>query len=171
MNRRTRILRLTGGWHGLWLLTVMGACSGCGATYAPLASPVTGEVHLDGRPIDMVAVFFIPTDKARHEQGLIGEGQTDANGRFVLKNPDGAETFYKGRFKVTFTRWVGKDGNAVPLTVKPTDVGAEQVLPVPYMTPTLTPIEVDVDANRTNFIFELSSTHKGPPDTPPGAGS
>jgi hypothetical protein len=118
---------------------------------------VTGSVTIDGKPTRGTAVFFIPTDEAKHAAGVIGQGYTDSAGKFVLENPRGEKTFFSGEFKVTFTRYVTKDGKPIPLTMKPSDAGGTQVLPERYMTPAETPFTVEVSAEKTDFSFALES--------------
>lgn len=130
---------------------------GC-SSYQPLAMPVSGVVTVDGQPEPGVWVSFIPTDRDKHIEGFLGIDDTDESGRFVIKNLDGEETFFSGEFKVTFVRFLKQDGSLIRPGEKPSDVGAENVLPERYMTPFLTPFTVEVTRENTEFSFELTTT-------------
>ncbi len=130
--------------------------AGCGS-YPELDTPVGGLVRIDGVPSEGTAVFFIPSDKQKHAEGLIGQGFTDKDGKFALKNARGKDQFYRGEFRVTFTRYIDKKGNPIPIEVKPDDVGATQQLPPDYITPDTTPYTVQVNPQNHTFTFDIKT--------------
>lgn len=131
--------------------------AGCGKSYPALDLPVTGAITLDGKPAFGTSIFFIPTDQDLYVKGMIGQAHTGADGKFTLENEKGAKTFYKGEFKVTFTRYILKNGKPIPMGIKPDDVGAVQQLPPEYINPTMTPHTVTVTDDKHDFTFDLKT--------------
>lgn len=70
------------------------AASGCGAENSFPTAQATGRVTCRGKPVENVRVYFRPTIKqARQESGRVGDGVTDADGRFTIStygSEDGA---------------------------------------------------------------------------------
>ena len=63
-------------------------CSGCGGG-GPKYAPVSGVVTLDGKPFgDGVVVFLPKATDGNPNPGRSSAGETDANGKFVLKTDD-----------------------------------------------------------------------------------
>ena len=147
-------------WSRWWILVLALGASGC-SSYPAVDVPVTGIVRIDGVPSKGTAVFFIPTDRAKHAEGLIGQGFTNEAGEFVLRNPNGEERFFAGEFKVTFTRYLDPKGNPIPIEIKPDDVGAKQQLPSAYINPESTPFTVVVNQDQHVFTFDLKTRGVG----------
>jgi hypothetical protein len=122
----------------LLVLWATGGCSG-GKTGAY----VTGSVALGGQAQDGVRVTFIPMD-AKGDVPPQG-GATQANGNFKFK-------IVPGKYKVTLTKWVDKDGKVPGESEDPTKDFTQmmesgllkQVFPSQYADPSSTPIEVEV---------------------------
>jgi len=68
---------------------LVGACiGGCGGS-GPKYVPVSGVVKIDGKPYGEAVVVFQPKATAANpEPGRGSAGETDANGRFVLKTDE-----------------------------------------------------------------------------------
>ena len=73
-------------FSGLIICTLLlGGCGGGGPVYAP----VSGTVTLDGKPFGDGVVVFLPKATATNPNpGRSSAGETDAQGRFVLKTDE-----------------------------------------------------------------------------------
>jgi hypothetical protein len=71
--------------------------------------PVGGKVTFDGKPQAGIGVSFIPTGGNTESRG--GNGVTDAQGAFALKNYMGQDGVPAGQYVVTFSWIVGPDGS------------------------------------------------------------
>ena len=75
------------GWF--WLVGVVAvSAAGCGRKI-PVA-PVEGTVRLDGRPLEDVAVTFVP-DHLEGTTGPHSSGKTDASGQYQLRCEDAGD--------------------------------------------------------------------------------
>jgi hypothetical protein len=125
------------------LISVL-ATSGCGSG-GKSGADVTGSVALGGQAQDGVRVTFIPM-AAKGDVPPQG-GATQADGKFKFK-------IVPGKYKVTLTKWVDKDGKVPGESEDPTKDFTQmmesgllkQVFPGQYADPSSTPIEVDVPA-------------------------
>lgn len=92
-GRLRRLVRVVG------LIVLVGAAAGCDARRLPV--PVSGNVTLDGRPVEGATVTFhlLGDDK----EGRPATGQTDKTGTFRLRsgNEDGAQP---GEYKVVVVK-------------------------------------------------------------------
>ena len=137
--------------------TILGGIAGCSddAPAAVEVHPVSGTVNVDGQPAAHVTVTFFPADGGGVAEGALGN--TDASGKFNLRTTDGREGAPAGKYRVLFTKVVKPDGTPPAPDEMAADVGAENVLPDVYNSPTDTPIGADVPAGGKTFEFELSS--------------
>ena len=88
--RRENFAFFSSGSAGLWIVAAALATSivGCGES-GPKYVPVSGIVTVDGKPYDKAVVAFLPKSTATNPNpGHSSAGETDANGRFVLKTHD-----------------------------------------------------------------------------------
>jgi hypothetical protein len=82
-----RSVTLSRCWLGLIVVGL--ALTGCGES-GPKYVPVSGVVTLDGKPYgDAVVVFQPKATEGNMNPGRGSAGETDAQGRFVLKTDDG----------------------------------------------------------------------------------
>jgi hypothetical protein len=73
---------------GLWTVSLLAISCGCGGGGAKYA-PVSGVVKLDGKPYGEAVVVFQPKATGENPNpGRGSAGETDANGKFVLKTDD-----------------------------------------------------------------------------------
>jgi hypothetical protein len=129
-------------------LTVLGV-SGCGKR-GPTIAPVSGQVLLDGKPVEGAAVGFIP--KAG---GPMADGTTDAEGRFQLltMNRPGATV---GKHAVTVTK-VKHSGINPDGSIAPGGVATTWLVPQKYSKPTTSNLTAVVEQDGLECVFELSS--------------
>ena len=82
------------------VLLVLFAVTGCGGV-KPI--PVSGNVTLDGKPVDSCGVVFIPVTEGPHAIQELACGQTDMHGQFTLstRKISGA---MPGEYRVTVTK-------------------------------------------------------------------
>jgi hypothetical protein len=111
-----------------WLLVLLfvAGCNGQGIV------PVSGRITLDGRPLANAVVLFEPNDD-RHNPGMGSTGETDADGRYELRQiqPDRAGAVV-GRHRVSIRTAVhGKerDGHELIPAVYNTDSKLECDVP------------------------------------------
>lgn len=81
-------------WPALFLLF---ACVGC--SDRPELSDVRGRVTLDGAPVPLATVEFIP------EKGRPSQGVTDQDGRYVLQHTLDSAGALQGPHKVRISTW------------------------------------------------------------------
>jgi len=88
----------TAGLNAAGLAALVLAMAGCSGAHPELV-PVTGEVYLDGKPVESAAVMFYPEG-----QGKPAWAHTDGTGTFKLttyRDKDGAAV---GPYKVSVTK-------------------------------------------------------------------
>jgi hypothetical protein len=111
-----------------WLLVplVVAGCNGQGI------APVSGRITLDGRPLANAVVLFEPNDD-RHNPGMGSTGETDAYGRYELRQiqPDRAGALV-GRHRVTIRTAVhGKEHNGQELIPRMYNIDSKLECDVP----------------------------------------
>lgn len=125
--------------------TVLIAVVGCGPS-GPTIAEVEGTVTMDGKPLSMASVVFIP------ENGRPAGAITDENGHYVLNFTEGREGAIPGKNKVSITtkRDPGKDvdGNALP--------AYPETVPMKYNTQTELTFVVE-DGKKNQADFSLNS--------------
>jgi hypothetical protein len=143
-----------------WLLAVPLLAAGCGKGSG--ATPLSGTVKLDGRPLANATVQFI----AQNPGGRDALGCTDAKGVFclsTLKTGDGA---FPGRYKVVVQPVTPADAGVAtaPPWAKTRPAAAEVqkpkcpaiTIPPRYSEPGQTVLVQDVPASR-EVVFELEN--------------
>jgi len=134
----------------------------CGCGKPPLLE-ARGRVRLDGKPLEGCKVGFFPDlerfDPERHGFGF---GITDAEGRFVIRHPQGEDGIWAGDYKVTLEAWIDSDGRPVPPDAKPSEVpgGVRNRLPEKYETAGTTPERATIRKGEGN-VFEIEVTSTG----------
>jgi len=79
---------LRGGRAYALALVVLSGLMGAGCSSDYQLAPVSGTVTVDGKPLENVAVSFVP-DTSQATPGPGSSGVTDAQGRFTLKTVAG----------------------------------------------------------------------------------
>lgn len=124
----------------------------------PSLCAVTGTVTIDGKPTEMVMVYFWPEGSQSRDSFLYrhASGKTDAQGRFVLKSGSGAAGIASGSYKVTFSRLAAR-GKPISGDKKATRTGAAETIPTRYCEPDQTPLVATVSSSAKDFSFEVPS--------------
>jgi hypothetical protein len=135
------------------LLTTISALAmfvlaGCGAS-GPEIAGVEGTVFLDGNPLPLAAVVFIP------ENGRPAGATTDAQGHYVLSFSEGRDGAIPGKSRVMITTkrdpWRDENGKDHP--------AGKEVVPMKYNAKS--ELEFIVEPGKSNVAdFQLDS--KGP---------
>lgn len=140
------MLRVTSSEIRRALVTVAILCAaGCGTSSGPIRGAVSGEVTLDGAPIDDGVITFIPTGAT---QGAPA-GTSIAAGRYSLDAGQGP-TVGTHRVEIVANRKTGKKLPAIaPATGEVEEV--EQYLPARYNTQSELKAEIKVGTNTAPF--------------------
>jgi hypothetical protein len=127
----------------VWFLFAL-AVAGCGQGSHPACVPVEGTVTLNGKPLPGAIVEFYPVVAPGEAALPFSRGQTDASGRYQLKcdNRQAGAVVGKHRVVVRLAP-TERDPDAPP---KKTPASA---IPVPYLTASQTPLEVEVAAGQS----------------------
>jgi uncharacterized protein (TIGR03067 family) len=97
---------------------------------------VEGTVTLDGQPLPMAKVEFVPPDKG----GRRARGTTDEDGKYKLVTAGKEEGILAGPYKVVITK----------------KVAGKSVLPAKYGSPDTTPLRFTVKQGRNTLNIELT---------------
>ena len=131
-------------------LCLLGAlCAGCGSS-GPRLTPVEGVVTLDGQPLQGAAVLFEP-----QAGGRPATGETDAQGRFVLKTVEQGDGAQVGMNLVSVAKQAKPDPNVKVEEGEIVPVKFET--PVKYASPKTSGLEVDVQPGMEPVKLELVS--------------
>ncbi len=121
----------------------------------PQMVPVTGEVLLDGKPVEGAAVLFTPDAGGRPADGV-----TDKEGKFSLQTYEPGDGAPLGKYKVAIVgmRQTGIQATADGLSgeVDPGKVREIWFVPRKYSTPETSGIEAEVKRGLTPLKFELA---------------
>jgi hypothetical protein len=136
----------------LFLSTLLFVATGCGPSFKTV--PVSGQVTLDGQPVDGAGVLFVPVGL-----GPTARAVTDAQGRYQLKTNalDGAAP---GKYRVAVMKEtgsgvaVGADGLETAPGVKTV---AKRLLPAIFGDPKTSPLEITIDAANSNANLVMTS--------------
>ena len=140
----------------LLILVGLLGCGGADQSQGlPATVPVTGQVTLDGAPIEGAVVTFVPTGKT---MGIECVGRTDDTGMYTPKQTRGGEGVPPGTYTVVISRFL-RDGK--PVTSTAPGAGAMGVLPesLPpkYSDPTVTKLTATVPDEGGTIDFALES--------------
>lgn len=120
---------------------------------------VGGTIQLDGKPLADAGIEFWPTE----EMTGTFSSKTDSEGRYRLMSRDG-EWVKPGRYTVTVTKLVNKQGKVVDFKNNPSDreyffiPGAlRNILPPVYGDPNKSPLNAEVKPGDNDIPFELKS--------------
>jgi hypothetical protein len=114
----------------------IGGCDSSGGGTLPRLVPVTGKVTYKGKPVGKGIVRFEPDGVGREASGTI-----QPDGSFVLTTNKQGDGVVAGHHRVSI---VGTG---------PTP--ARELIPKPYTQASTSKLEVDVDAEHTEFSLDL----------------
>jgi hypothetical protein len=100
--------------------------TGCGRSGDSETVPVAGTIIVDGRPAGYASIQFLPVE---HTLGNGGGAITDANGRYSIVTPKKTNGLAPGKYKITISRRLNKDGSPADPKIPPADSAAAESLP------------------------------------------
>jgi hypothetical protein len=149
-------------WLPLACLAMLaaGSVSGCGSR-RPTPVQVSGQVTLDGKPVDAAAVTLMPDGGGRPASGT-----TDASGAFKLSTFTAGDGALPGEYTAVVTKYDAKAGAAAP----PTDGAGEglmgampevtkSLLPEAYSSPKTSGLKVSVKKGMPAIQLALSAAN------------
>jgi len=92
---------------GLAGLALLLAAAGCSDKHTPI--PVSGEVTLDGQPVEAATVYFYAVGDLK--EGRTATGQTDKEGKFRLSTLGTNDGALPGNYKVVVSKYVPSKPN------------------------------------------------------------
>jgi len=147
--------------RNLYCLMVLSAVlvvgGGCGR---PAPRTVTGTVMINGKTADGVHVMFYPTVEGELDKLTYGNAITDAKGKFTVQNNHLEEGLPAGDYRVTFLRYIDRNGKTLPPNVKPDEVGGRQQVAEEYTKRDKTPEIATIPAGGKDFTFEIPAGKK-----------
>jgi len=126
-----------------WVATMI-LLAGCGSKTGPDVGTVTGQVSLDGKPLEGVNVVFQP------ETGRPSIGKTDRSGKYELTYSASRTGAQVGRHSVVIEP-AGPESDAAPVA------DAKNTRSIPARYNARTELTADVKPGRNTLHFELSS--------------
>ncbi len=139
------------------LVATLTGCGGAAVESNPLPAtvPVTGVLRLDGKPLSLATVLFVPSGATK---GVECVGFTDDEGKFSLEQIRGGKGAPPGEYRVAVSRYL-KNGEPVKLGPDefPANVGAVESMPLKYSSPTESILVVTVPPSGGEIPVELKS--------------
>jgi hypothetical protein len=151
----------------IWLRSLLGAVlvaalavlAGCSSRSGKV--PVTGSVLVDGAPGSLTIVTFWAEDP-NAPAGSGGRVVADVRGEFAIGAADKDSGLAPGSYKVTFSRFLDKNGKAVYGGGKKSEaeyeVPSKESIPEPYRDKATTPVSIRVARDSNAFKLEVSTT-------------
>ncbi|MBN9121515.1 MAG: hypothetical protein J0I06_20595 [Planctomycetes bacterium] len=122
--------------------------------------PVTGSVLVDGAPGSLTVLTFWPEDP-NAPAGTGGRVMADEKGQFVIGEKEKDTGLMPGNYKVTFSRFVDRNGKAVHGGGKKNEADSEvpskESIPEKYRDRASTPASAQVSSSSTEFRFEIAT--------------
>lgn len=144
------------------LATAMLVMSGCGGDSEPAvegAVPVTGTITLDGSPVTMASVMFVPTQGGTG-QAMTATAITDASGKYELTTKS-AKGAMPGSYRVVISQMT-KDGQPMapdfeksPMTL--ITEGYRETLHTNYSDMAFSKLTANVPAGGGTVDFQLDA--------------
>ena len=133
---------------------VIVAMVGCGGEIGPARYPISGEVKIDGQPLESGTITFLPESKQ------IAVSSEFSSGLYSFRRSEGPTA---GRYLVEIVS-VKPTGKIIRHPDLPSETLEEvrNIIPTQYNTKTLLKVEVKPDIEN-KFNFELSSREKPSP--------
>ena len=131
--------------HAVLLLAALATCTGCGEADAN-RNAVSGNVTLDGNPVEQGSILFIPTDGT---EGAATGGPIE-NGHYRIDKAQGAATGWN-RVEIRATR---KTGRMIPKGLGATGETMEErveAAPARYNAASTLKTEIKPDNNTAEF--------------------
>lgn len=146
-------------YHYLLLLSSVLWLSGCSGksdrwTQArPPVYPVSGQVLLNGQPVEQATITFQPADP----EGKPGSALTDADGRFEAQTFDPGDGLTAGTHRVAIKKiaMVDAAGNIVEEIREPGGITEKHFLPKQYGDFTTSELEIVVSAEDSNELAPM----------------
>jgi hypothetical protein len=129
---------------------------GCQNAAGPGLVPVTGTVHLDGKPLAHALVTFIPDGDTR---GVGSEAVTNESGEFKLRSRRSGDGAVAGTYRVTISKRLMPDGSEPVGEDKnsPITSAARETLPATYSSRQKTTLTARVTEGGPPLEFSLKS--------------
>jgi hypothetical protein len=152
-------MRMKRAGRGVLALLLL-AVAGCGKG-PPLVTEVEGVVLLNNQPLPSALVEFLPQEQLGPE--WISRGSTDARGHFTLSFPYANKTgAVVGKHKVTL-RDAPPPAEARGMSVEAQKRAAQykrglanRPIPEQYGSATLTPLEIEITADKKSYELKLT---------------
>ncbi len=126
------------------------AAVGCGGGGPPSGRlPISGEVTLDGQPLDQGAIQFEPTDKT----SKLNAGGVIANGKYKIGSEQGLPP---GKYKVSITSVAKDTRSAQDIMNNPGELPAERIA-AKFNTASAEVVEVVGGGKSNEFNFKTES--------------
>lgn len=125
--------------------------------------PVTGTISYDGAPLAGVLVTYFPAEGAAGAETAFGF--TDESGKYTLSSPvagrsqEETQGAVPANYRVYITKLVMPDGSPVEGEItdaEAEEMGAKQLLPAKYSSPTATKLTATVNPSPTTNDFDLT---------------
>ncbi len=133
----------------------LAAIAGCGSG-RPNTVSVEGTVTLGGKPVDGAAVMLIPDG-----QGKPASGQTDHEGKFLLKTFEAGDGAMPGKYKVTVSlvkvSGVKADADGLSGEVEPGGIKKEYLVPEKYGDPKTSGLTAEVKSGMEPLELKLTA--------------
>jgi hypothetical protein len=148
----------------LILLSALFIIGGCSTEEMPVV-PVTGEVFLNGTPVENALVSFVPKSSG----GRGASAMTEQNGSFILATQGATKNgAMPGEYIVLVSKWVATDNSgreippAPPKKYNPNETKTlekqpvmKNLLPVKYEKKEITDLVVTVEKKKNHFKLDL----------------
>jgi hypothetical protein len=158
-------------WRGSAGIAVVGlflviASSGCGSGIKkpdwPPGVEVSGSVKLDGQPVELAIVRYIPEAET---SGPGATGMTDSLGEYSLtyRDPNGkiASGVIPGKYKVAISRMLKPDGTVWTPSPEnnegPMTTGAREQIPMKFSNPAQCTLRAVIGPKGGTFNFDVKT--------------
>lgn len=156
MNSLQRVVSSASPWRNciaVGLLFSLGSLVGCGEdSNRKPTYPVTGTVHVDGKPVEGIRVELHDQKGLDPKQPTYSSAFTDAEGKFVLSTYENGDGVPEGNYAITYM-W-GK------LNVMSMAYGGPDKLKNKYVDPKKTPFKLSVTKGKPNDLGVVELTTK-----------
>lgn len=139
-------------WAILSMLVAVLGCGRGGAGTAFVEMPIYGTITLDGLPLAGAIVNFVSLDRAGTLMGL-----TSSDGAYRLQAVAKPPATHQGRFRVTVSKPVRRDGSLLAPDEPPLEHPGREAVPPRYLLSAFTPLEATVGEQGGRFDFALVS--------------
>lgn len=143
-----------------WLLCLVAGLVGCGGADRPKLVQVTGQVTLNGKPLEgaMVAMKLVGGDQAKY--GRPSRATTDAQGNFTPATYGDAAGIPTGTYEVAVIKQEIPDGYNAENPAS-TSVNIKWITPKNYSEPATSGLKVEVKADGMSpAVIALESDGK-----------